>query len=255
MRCLLFTSAGDRAIIDKYWVGADRKYDIFLCYYGNKTDKPLLKFTDYYAERKGSKFQNFYSFWQNQDNNSMQIIQNNPDKPKFNIKKYDYYFIVDDDIIISTSNINKLFKIISRFELDIIQPSFILGQSQISHPITVSRNNSFMRYTNFIEVNTPVFNKIALERCMQIYDPILVGYGIDYLFIWVLGQNNQNKYAIVDTIKCINPICENREINVLQSFKDRVKNWLIVSKKYNIITWEHKTFNTIPLNFYTQNLI
>lgn len=247
MKCLLFTSAGERAIINKYWVDSNRIYDIFLCYYGDNKDNDLKQHTDYYAERKGSKFQNFYHFWMNSNNlnDSTTIIKNNPNKSDFDITNYDYYFIVDDDIIISTDNINKLFKIIDLFSLYIIQPSFIPKKSQISHLITVSQPNLFMRFTNFIEVNTPVFSKFAIEKCMKIYDPILVGYGIDYLFIWFLGQNIKNKYAIIDVIKCINPICENREINQLQSLNNRIQNWLSIVKKYNIKIWEHRNFNKL----------
>jgi hypothetical protein len=132
--------------------------------------------------------------------------------------------------------------------LDIIQPSFIPKYSQISHQITVSQPGLFMRYTNFVEVNTPVFSKEALTKCMIVYDPILVGYGIDYLFIWLLGQNQKNKYAIIDSIRCINPIVQNREINKLQSFQKRIENWTNIAKKYNITHWQHQSFSKVLLD-------
>ncbi len=248
MRCLLFTSAGKNAIIDKYWIDKDRKYDIFLCYYGNETNKPLLTFTDYYVERKGSKFQNFHYFWTNPKQTEFNIIKNDINKPEFNIKNYDYYYLVDDDIIISTKAINNMFKIINDFNLDIIQPAFLPGKSRISHSITRAVPNTFLRYTNFIEINTPFFSKSALEKCMNIYDAILVGYGIDYLFIGHLDEENKNKFAIIDAIKCINPFFDVREIDILQPIDDRIKNWETVMKKHNIKIWTHTVFKLIPLN-------
>ncbi len=259
MKCLLFTSAGETTILDKYWIEPTRQYDIFVCYYGDNRDNKLRKYCDYYAERKGSKFQNFHYFWnldndtdiEKNENKSIKPhipIENNNNKPKFDIKSYDYYFIVDDDIIITTDGINQLFKIINHYNLYIIQPSFIPKYSQISHQITVTQPGLLMRYTNFIEVNTPVFSKETLIKCMAIYDPILVGYGIDYLFLWFLGQNQKDKYAIIDSVKCINPIVQDREINKLESFQTRVEKWNKIAKKYNIKVWEHKSFSKIHLN-------
>jgi hypothetical protein len=254
-RNLLFTSAGNNCIIDKYWIDNNRKYDIFVCYYGNNPDKPLMKYADYYAERKGGKFQNFYFFWQQnpqqpiRSESDISIQTVNPNKKKFNIKDYDYYFIVDDDIIISTTDINRLFLVISSYNLDIIQPSFPIGKnSRISHEITVSQPELFMRYTNFIEVNTPVFSKSALEKCMKIYEPSLVGFGVDYLFLWFLGHTKEDKYAIIDHIKCINPFFEEREIDKLQTLDNRYQNWKEIAKKHNITCWKHKNYKALLLN-------
>ena len=260
---LLFTSAGNNCIIDKFWIEQHRNYDIFVCYYGNNTDKKLMKYADYYAERKGSKFQNFYFFWQQQLNQSSNKLKEkesnkdeeisieniNPNKKKFNILDYDYYFIVDDDIIISTTNINNLFLVISTFNLDIIQPSFPIGKiSRITHAITTSHPGIFMRYTNFIEINVPVFRKSALEQCMKIYDTSLIGFGVDYLFLWFLGYTREEKYAIIDHIKCINPFFEEREIDKLQSIDNRYLTWRKIAEKHNIIEWKHTNYKIIPLN-------
>jgi hypothetical protein len=248
MKCLLFTSAGKNAIIDKYWIDKERKYDIFLCYYGDETNKPLLPFTDYYVERKGAKMQNFYYFWNNPKQKEYNIIKNDLNKPALDIKNYDYYYIVDDDIIISTKAINNMFKIIDDYNLDMIQPAFLPGKSRICHSITRAVPNIFLRYTNFIENNTPFFSKSAIEKCMNIYDPLLVGYGIDYLFIWYLGTEKKDKYAVIDAIKCINPFFDVREIDILQPFDDRIKNWNNIMEKHQIKIWNHTVFKSIPLN-------
>jgi hypothetical protein len=192
--------------------------------------------------------QNFHYFWSNQTQKEFDIIQNDVNKPEFNIRNYDYYYIVDDDIIISTKAINNLFKIINDFKLDVIQPAFLPGKSRITQYITIAVPNTFLRYTNFIEINTPIFRKSAIEKCMEIYDPILVGYGIDYLFIWHLGQEHTHKYAIIDGIKCINPFFDVREIDILQPLNERIKNWNTIIEKHKIHLYKHKVFKSIPIN-------
>jgi hypothetical protein len=88
-------------------------------------------------------------------------------------------------------------------------------------------------------------SKYAITECMKIYNPILVGYGIDYLFIWHLGQEKTDKYAIVDSISCINPVTKIRQIDILQSLNERENNWNKIKNKLNIKIWKHKIFSYI----------
>jgi hypothetical protein len=236
---LLFTSAGDRSKFYDYWCENNRTYDIFLCYYGNSNDKPHKKYVDYYCERKGGKFQNFNYYWEN--NNQENLIESN-NETKLNLHDYDKYFILDDDIIISTNDINELFEIIDIYDLNILQPSFS-SQSVISHNITKCINNAILHYTNFIEVNTMMFKKEILEKCMKIYDNTLVGWGIDHLFMWYL-EKKEDKYAIIDKITCINPHGE-RDIEKLENTITRKNKWDIIKKKNNIIENKLKTFKII----------
>jgi len=229
---LLFTSAGDKTEFFNNWVDPNQEYDIYVCYYGNKTDKPYEKYCKYYLERKGSKFQNFYYVWCNDPI----------------VKTYENYFIVDDDIIIKSNEINELYKILMDYNLYILQPSFKKG-SKISHPITLQQSNNLLRYTNFIEVTAMMFPFEALQKCMDIYDPILVGWGIDYLFLWKLNHNLKNKFSIIDKISCINPKTpeDQREINNLQPQNIRKQTWETLAKMLNIKEHRHKTYKTLEL--------
>jgi hypothetical protein len=90
---------------------------------------------------------------------------------------------------------------------------------------------------------------------MKIYDPSLVGFGIDYLFLWFLGHTKKNKYAIIDHIKCINPFFEEREIDKLQSFDNRYQNWKNIAKQYNITFWKHINYKYLPLNMFNSKFL
>jgi hypothetical protein len=80
---------------------------------------------------------------------------------------------------------------------------------------------------------------------MKVYDPILVGYGIDILFLWALGTSEENKYVIVDYISCINPKRVKREINKLESESVRVNKWYKIQEKFKIPNIKHKNFSII----------
>lgn len=190
-RNLLFTSAGDNTNFDKLYVGDNMDYDIYVIYYGDNEEnyeryKTKVKFIE---KRKGSKFQNFKYFY---------------DKYREIIDKYEYYFILDDDIILDVDKINRMFIIAREYNLLICAPSYLPG-CKTTFPITVNKPNRFLTYTNFIEVGTPLFSKDALLNLMKYLDNTLLCAGIDFLFIWANGLHKENAYAIIHDIICINP--------------------------------------------------
>lgn len=212
---LVFTSAGDQSNFISHWLNDrnNRNFDIWVVYYGNSTNDKYKKDVDYWERRKGSKFQNFYYLWK-----------------KFNqqIKSYQKIFILDDDIIFLTKDINKCFQMSYQYDLWLLQPSF-LPTSKLSFDINKKRSNSILRYTNFVEINTPLFDISILKDIMEKYDPILVGWGIDLLISWVLTNRSDyqfNKIAILDNVSCINPHDKAkgniREISKLQSSQKRI---------------------------------
>lgn len=226
---VLFVSAGDTTIFYENWLDKERIYDIVICYYGNeKNCRKYEKYSEYYFERKGSKMQNFYYLWNTND-----ILH-----------KYENYFIVDDDIIIKTQEINELFGYMDEFNLWVLQPSFSKA-SKISHSITKQILNNKFRYVNFIEINAPLFSNYAITKCMEIYDEKLSGYGVDYLFLIHLGVEYEDKYMIVDKISCINPYSKIREIDLLENRKLRIQKWDNFKKKMNIKEYEHKVWKNI----------
>ena len=99
-----------------------------------------------------------------------------------------------------------MFELSKKYNFKICGPTFKkTPECKISHPVTKTENKNQFRYTNFIEVNVPLFNREALDKLMKYYDPILIGWGIDYLYIWANGINSKTSYALVDSVTCINP--------------------------------------------------
>jgi hypothetical protein len=235
---MIFTSVGDNSNFHNNWTGLNQNYDIYAIYYGDNEEKYNMykKHIKYIERRKGSKFQNFKYLW---------------DKMYDKLNKYDYFFILDDDIIFdSYTDINRMFDMAHKYKTWIIAPTFKTNSfSKISHKITESNNKYLLRYVNFIEVNVPLFNNYAINKFMKYYDDSLIGWGIDYFYIWTLGKKVKDKYILVDDITVINPhdIKKNnkRELNILKGVNQRKQKWDNIKQDYIIHNFKHKTHKYI----------
>lgn len=221
-RHLVFTSAGDKANLHN-WTKAGRNFDLWINYYGS--DKPKYKsIGDYYTEKAVGKFPALHYAYQNWSSI---------------LARYKAILVLDDDIIISGSSICRLFKIREELDLWLIQPAFSpLGK--VSHSITRANPFNSLRYVNFVELTCPLFRKDRLDDFMDVYNPELVGWGIDWWFLDTLPQDLQGRVAIVDEIPCINPFDwtkgGKREIDLLQDRPTRIRTWRRIKRENSIFT-------------------
>ena len=186
-RYLVYTSAGDYANLH-LWLRRKRDFDLWVTYYGNQGPR-YKDLSDFYNMHQGSK-------WQNLRNVYLKCPE------IFN--HYEAILAMDDDILINTAAINRLFAIRKKCDLWICQPSYDV-RGKIRHKITAAQPGYFMRYVNFVENGCPVFRKDKLDEFMKVYDGSLGGNGVDYWFLKVLGSDIEGKCAIIDAIRCINP--------------------------------------------------
>ena len=135
---LVYTSFGDSTNFDNIWLDENKNYDVWATYYGDDTERynSIYSKVDKCFRSKGYKFQNFYKIYNSED-----------------LSYYERFFILDDDIIISTDDINEMFRISEYMDLDICGPSFDIF-SKISHPDNRHNRKNFIRFCNYIEVNT-----------------------------------------------------------------------------------------------------
>ncbi len=217
---LVYTSAGHRSNIKK-WVLGEKEFDLWVTNYEGG-DSYQYEIADYYNERRGGKYPNLYDVYQ---------------KWGGVLSQYKAIFVLDDDIEINASQISQLFRIKERYDLVLLQPSF-LTMGKISHLVTISRFFRFARYTNFVENCVPLFSKPILDRFMQVYDPALISFGTDWWYLHILTNEERQKIAVIDSIPCINPDerLEKRErkINQLASVEDRIKIWNEVKIEHGI---------------------
>jgi len=236
---LVFTSAGENANIP-YWLKGHRNFDLWISYYGNEEDK-FLDDAEYYAAKKGGKFPNFHHFYH---------------KYYDIISQYDAVLIMDDDLVFSGTDISDLFTLREEYNLWILQPSFD-RRGKVSFRMTETHPFSKLRYTNFIEVTCPLFEKDKLAEFMKTYDPILIGWGVDlwYSEIFSMQDISHNKIAVIDDISCINPrdktkVGQAREIDKLQNTEKRQEVWAGIQQKYNLNTnFKKEEYETIKSAF------
>ena len=237
----VFTSCGNRSDCADLWTGKDREYDIVATYYGddNTIFNMYCDAFDIVFKHKGSKFQNFFSFYRNSN-----IFE-----------KYERIFILDDDIIMNTQDINSMFDISSEYNLTVCQPSFD-NKSKISHEITKSTGKGIGRYTNFVEVNTPLMTRASIQRLNAVYHDSLIGWGVDYLYMWAnndrkVPSGSNKKFAVIDSVKCTNPAerertKEGRELNKIPNYKARSATWTNHASKIHCpVSWTAATLGQI----------
>ena len=247
---MIFTSLGDKTNFHNNWISKNQNYDIYAIYYGDNDEKYNFykKYVKYIEKRKGSKYQNFKYMW---------------DKYNNMINMYNRYFLIDDDIIFDKpEDINELFNISEKYDSWILSPTFKGdGSSKISHQISKQQIGNYFRYVNFIENGVTLFSNYSINKFMKYYDSSLFGWGIDYFYIWVLGQDVKDKFIYVDSISVINPHDNTkdnqREWSKLKGANKEQDYWDNV-KKYKIVEWKHNTFKTVKniqiKNFENKNL-
>jgi hypothetical protein len=179
---LIISPLGDKSIC-KEWLKGDTNFDIVFLYYGDNLTTPedYLKYTPHVYAAKGTKFSLIKAF-----------IQDNLEL----ISQYSYIWLPDDDVRISTEEINRLFKLAKEWDLNICQPSM---DGYVSHEITKPIKDNLLRYTNFVEVLAPMFNLDSLLKVYETFDENYSSWGFDYLWAHLLGYP-QDKIAIIDDI-------------------------------------------------------
>lgn len=223
---LIFTSFGNNHNV-RYWNSHpdQRKFDIIGVDYKNNelSGDDHRVFTKVF-HRKGGKFQNFCHFYKHHH-----IL----------FKKYEYIAVWDDDIMINTLEINEAFDIMRRFRLTIGMPSFS-SEGKISHWHTEYKPGRLLTFTNFIEMNVPIFHysvlpKLTADGYYSVCN--LTGWGIDHIYMNLL-YDKKYKFAVIHKVKCINPFDSRkknkREIDALEALESRQKSWEEIKKKVGI---------------------
>ena len=220
---LVFTSAGDNSNL-AHWLNGNKNFDLWISYFGDEENK-YSDVADYYMMRKGGKFPVLHYIYQQWDNI---------------VSQYDAIFVLDDDLIFTGTDIGQLFETLIKQNLSLLQPAFD-KRGKVSFKLNEVQPFSFLRYANFVEVACPMFTQTELTKFMRIYDPELIGWGVDLWYSELISNNDEqhNKIAIIDYISCINPrdekkINNKREIDLLQSRDDRIATWEAIKKANNL---------------------
>lgn len=218
-RYLVYTSAGDRSSL-RNWLSADRHFDLWVTYYGDGSSD-FCDCADFYNERRGGKFPNLQDAWRRW--------------PEL-LRGYEAVLVLDDDIQISSAQIDELFRIRERHDFWVLQPAMD-WRGKVSHAITARHPGCEYRLVTYVEMNVPLFRADRLWAFLDVFDPQLVGFGTDLWYMSMLRK--RGRAAIIDSIRCLNPHDRQkpggfREIERLQSQQSRENVWRQMASRHGI---------------------
>lgn len=116
------------------------------------------------------------------------------------LEHYDYFFLLDDDIRITTESVNHLFHVMREFCLEIAQPSLVM--SYFTYASTLHNPMCRLRYTNFVEMMMPCFSRKALKLVLSTFKKKVRWRGIEHYWPILINSNHRDM-AIIDEIKAV----------------------------------------------------
>ena len=108
------------------------------------------------------------------------------------INQYDSIWLPDDDLSISTDEINLLFMRFNEYFLDAAQPA--VKNNFYNYGVTRKRYFSKLRYVNFIEMMCPLFNTRTLIKLLPTFEINKSGFGVDWLWSQKLAGHKVANY-------------------------------------------------------------
>lgn len=172
-----------RSSLHRDWINKNSKFDLHLIVYDDSFEQ--FRYDAHcVAQSKGNKFQLLDDY----------LVQNDL------ADRYDYYYFPDDDILIDSENIHKLFWYMEHYRIAIAQPA--IHNYYISHFHTMRRPDSKIRHTTFVEIMQPCFSKEALKRCQFTFSLSISGWGLDFHWSRICNDHGMNM-AIIDDVTSV----------------------------------------------------
>lgn len=181
-----------------------RGFDLFLSSYDADLEAPAGKGI-FLEHRPGSKVAGYGAFLRTH---------------RKLLSSYDYVALFDDDLLIDSGSITRLFDIAQRHNLKIAQPA-LTPESHWTYAALLRHPGFLLRYVSYIEMMCPVFRTDILEAISPLYD---MGYesGID--LIWSnLVHETARDFAVIDAV----PIEHTRRVG-----KGKAANGFGTGKRY-----------------------
>ena len=236
---LIIICAGDDSLHKKKkWFAKSRKYVLCVNYFGDKnnTKKSFREECDIYIESQGPKWV---------------IIRNILMKTKF-WRNFDFVALPDDDLDVTVGKWNKLFQYGHKYKLNLYQPSLVdNGNEYVVHKYLTQHKECDFRYTDFVEIMTPIFSKSALRKSYKLLtDPMIKsGWGVDYIIPRNILKNKG--VAIIDSV----PIIHTKPLGHVDAAKkssfykkyniDPEKEMRYFLKKYRGKTYQQRTLKCV----------
>lgn len=180
-RNLVLVRAGDQSTHPGWLEDEDRNFDIFVSYFGKEAGR-YADTAEYHEDRKGMKWPILG-----------ELLQAHPEL----VERYAYFWFPDDDLVASTDTVNRMFDHAAAFQLALSQPA-LTRDSYFTWPLLLQDAHYALRFTRFIEVMGPVFDRAALRVCLPTFTESTSGWGLDSLWPGLLADRGEEAIAIID---------------------------------------------------------
>lgn len=136
------------------------------------------------------------------------------------LETYDYFWLPDDDIACTGTDVNKIFRNMADQNIRVGQPSLTLD-SYFTHFLLLHCPTFKLRYSNFIEVMVPCLRSDILREILPQFEDSMSGFGLDYVWCRLPGVGKYGA-AIFDDIQ----VCHTRPIGkiLLRSMDNAGRN-------------------------------
>ncbi|MBA7522034.1 hypothetical protein ES705_14146 [subsurface metagenome] len=179
-RNLVIASIGDMSNHKDWITGGKKNFDLALIYYGNKENRYRNE-ADYHLQIQGMlKFEAI-----------AKAIHRLSDV----IRKYDTVCMPDDDIVMDTATMNRLFRIFHKYNLDMAHPTIAGG---IFYDWDMWRcPYMILRYVDHVDRICPLFRTDILRYILNTFTLNKSGWGIELLWGKILKGK---RIAIIDDV-------------------------------------------------------
>ncbi len=138
------------------------------------------------------------------------LVADSIDRKVLDFAGYDSIWFPDEDIDLSTNDVNRLFEIFETHKLSIAQPSIRKGD--LSYLSTIQKPWFVFRRSHFVEVMCPLFSRSAIEQCIPFFKRNVSGWGIDLLWSHRFGAD---RMGVIDEV----PVVHTRRMMTGQLYK------------------------------------
>ncbi len=113
------------------------------------------------------------------------------------LKNYENFALLDDDLLATPADVNALFRMGRKWDLDLWQPS-LTPESHFTYAALLQCPSFELRFTNFVEMMCPFFSKRMLQRAQPLFR---LGFETGMDLVWSrLFPNNIGRSAIIDAV-------------------------------------------------------
>jgi hypothetical protein len=138
--------------------------------------------------------------------------------------------IFDDDVRVTTDQLNRLFMVGDSLKFDIWQAA-LTKESYSSWGHLYQKPNSVLRNTNTMEIMMPIFSKEALTKCWDSFNINYSAWGLDVAWKHLLSEK---KLMVIDSIPVTHTRPMRGHARIMPNGKTPMEDAELVFKHYNI---------------------